>query len=102
MHAIHNLLLIDSSIGREEQTSFEAEQNKLETKYLEKYLNLVKIHTIEQAKLAEKIDSIHSKLIMNEYQWWINTLKDEDRNSDHLTRKITDEIKGSYFLDDIR
>lgn len=90
-------MLIDPSITPEEQQSFEAELNKLETKYLEKYLNMVHIHITEQTKWHEKIDTIYSKLIMNEHQWWINTLKYEDPNSNHLVRKIQDEIKASYF-----
>lgn len=96
IHAIHNLLEIDSSIGAEERTSFDVDLNKLEAKYLEKYVNLVKTFQLEQTKWAEKIDTIRSKLKANEYQWWMNALRNEPHDSDQLLRRIQDEIKPVY------
>lgn len=96
IHAIHNLLLIDASIGSEERQSFEADLSKLEAKYLEKYVSLVKNLQLEQSKCNEKIAAIRSKLVANEYQWWINALKNEPHDSDYLLRRIQDDIKTSY------
>lgn len=95
IHAIHNLLLVDTSIKTDESELFEADLNKLELKYLEKYVNLVKNCQIEQTKWEEKIDVIYSKLVKNEYQWWMNAIN-EERGSDQLLRKIQDDIKTSY------
>lgn len=100
IHAIHNFLLIDSSIGNDERQTFEAELNRLEMKYLEKYVNNVKNYQIEQRKWEEKIDAIYPKLEMNEYQWWINALKCNERDFDQLLRKIHSEIKTSYGFED--
>lgn len=96
IHAIHNLLLIDSSIDSEERTSFESDLSKLEAKYLEKYVNLVKNVQLEYMKCEDKIDVIRSKLVANEYQWWINAIKNEPHDSDHLLRRIQDEIITTY------
>lgn len=79
----------------DERQTYETELNKLEMKYLEKYLSNVKNHQIEQNKLEEKIDAIYDKLEMNEYQWWVNALKNE-RDPDYLLRKIQIEIKTTY------
>lgn len=98
MHAIHNLLLVDSVIDDDERQTFEAELNKLESKYLEKYVNNVKNYQIEQRKWEEKIDEIYEKLEMNEYQWWINALKYNGHDSENLLRKIQSELKTSYLF----
>lgn len=102
IHAIHNLLLVDSSIDDDERQTFEAELNRLEMKYLEKYLNNVKNYQTEQTKWEEKIDVIYTKLEMNEYQWWINALKYNERDSENLLRKIQSEIKTTYFFEDLQ
>lgn len=96
IHAIHNLLSVDTSIGPEERASFEAELSRLEAKYLEKYVNLVRNLQIEQSKWDDKIAVIRSKLVANEYQWWMNALQNEPHDSQHLLRRIQDEIKTSY------
>lgn len=95
-------MLIDSSIGNDERQTSEAELNKLEMKYLEKYLNNVKNYQIEQNKWEEKIDVIYTKLELNEYQWWINALKSNERDSDYLLRKIQSEIKTTYGFEDLQ
>lgn len=87
--------MVDTTIGDAERELFEADLNKLEQKYLEKYVNLVKNCQIEQIKWEEKIDVIYSKLVKDEYRWWMNAL-DEERGSDNLLRKIQDDIKTSY------
>lgn len=102
IHAIHNVLLVDTSIGADERQAYEAELNKMEMKYLEKYLNNVKNHQIEQCKWEEKIDVIYTKFEKNEYQWWINALKYEERDSEHLLRKIQTEIKTSYGFENLQ
>lgn len=102
IHAIHNLLLVDSSIEDDERATFEAELNRLEMKYLEKYVNNVKNYQTEQVKWEEKIDAIYTKLEMNEYQWWINALKYNERDSDSLLRKIQNEIKTTYGFEDLQ
>lgn len=96
IHAIHNLLSVDASIGPEDRASFETDLSKLEAKYLEKYVNLVRSLQLEQSKCNEKIAAIRSKLVANEYQWWMNALKNEPHDSEHLLRRIQDEIKTSY------
>lgn len=96
IHAIHNLLLVDTSVDDDERLTFEAELNRLEMKYLEKYLNNVKNYQTEQTKWEEKIDAIYTKLEMNEYQWWINALKYNERDSEQLLRKIHSDIKTTY------
>lgn len=93
---------IDSSIGDDERQTFEAELNKLEMKYLEKYLINVKNYQNEQNKWEEKIDVIYTKLEMNEYQWWVNALKYNERDSDYLLRKIQSEIKTTYGFEDLQ
>lgn len=93
---------IDTSIGTEERESYETELSKLEMKYLEKYLNIVKNHLNEQTKWTEKIDGIYEKLTMNEYQWWVNALKFEERNSEMLLRKIQEEIKTPYRFQNVQ
>lgn len=93
---------IDTSIGTEERESYETELIKLEMKYLEKYLNIVKNHLNEQTKWTEKIDGIYEKLTMNEYQWWVNALKFEERNSEMLLRKIQEEIKTPYRFQNVQ
>lgn len=95
IHAIHNLLLVDASIESEERELLEADLNKLEHKYLEKYVNMVKNCQIEQTKWEEKIDVIYAKLVKDEYRWWMNAIN-EERGSDQLLRKIQDDIKTSY------
>lgn len=102
IHAIHNLLLVDTSIGADERHKFEAELNKLEMKYLEKYVNNVKNHQTEQTKCNEKIDAIYSKLEFNEYQWWANALKSNERDSDSLLRKIQSDILNQYGFQDVQ
>lgn len=102
IHAIHNLMLVDSSIQDDERQTFESELNRLEMKYLEKYLSNVKIHQTEQIKLEEKIDVIYTKLELNEYQWWINALKYSERDSDFLLRKIQSEIKTTYGFENLQ
>lgn len=96
IHAIHNLLDVDTSIGTDETALFHEDLNKLEAKYLEKYVNLVKSILLDQTKWDEKIEIIHSKIVANEYSWWINALKNEPHDSNQLLRKIIDEIKVSY------
>lgn len=102
IHAIHNLLLVDASIGDAERYTFEADLNKLEMKYLEKYVNNVKNFQIEQTKSEEKIDELYDKLQLNEYQWWINALKYNERDSDALLRKIQIDIKNIYDFEDMQ
>lgn len=102
IHAIHNLLLVDSSIDANERQKFESELNKLEMKYLEKYVNNVKNYQIEQTKLEEKIDTIHAKFEFNEYDWWVNALKYNGSDSDGLLRKIQSEIKTTYGFEDLQ
>lgn len=102
IHAIHNLLLVDSSIGDDERQTFEDDLNRLEMKYLEKYLNNVKTYQIEQTKWEEKIDVIYTKLELNEYQWWVNALKYTERDSDFLLRKIQSEIKTTYGFENLQ
>lgn len=102
IHAIHNLLLVDQSIADDERQTFEDELNKLEQKYLGKYVTNVQNCQNEQKKWEEKIDVIHSKLEANEYQWWINALKYNERDSDFLLRKIQSEIKTTYGFEDLQ
>lgn len=102
IHAIHNLLLVDSSIEDDERQTFEAELNRLEMKYLKKYLNNVKNYQTEQNKWEEKIDVIYTKFEKNEYQWWINALKYNERDSDYLLRKIQSEIKTTYGFENLQ
>lgn len=102
IHAIHNLMLVDSTIQDDERQTFESELNRLEMKYLEKYLSNVKTHQTEQNKLEEKIDVIYTKLESNEYQWWINALKYSERDSDFLLRKIQSEIKTTYGFETLQ
>lgn len=89
---------MDSSISDNERQTFEAELNRLETKYLEKYWNNVKNHQIEQTKWEKKIDEMYTKLELNEYQWWINALK-EIPDSEILLRKIQSDIKSYICYD---
>lgn len=79
--------MIDSSIGAGERHSFEAELDKLEMKYLEKYVNNVK-NFIPPNKPDGKIDAIHTKLQRNEYQWWLNALQCNEHDLDSLLWKI--------------
>lgn len=102
IHAIHNLLLVDTSIDDDERQTFEAELNRLEFKYLEKYVNNVKNHQTEQTKWEDRIDVIYTKLEMNEYQWWINALKYNERDSEALLRKIHTEIKTTYGVKELQ
>lgn len=69
---------------------------------MEKYLNPVKNYQLEQIKFDDKIEAIYEKFQMNEYQWWVNALKCSELDSDVLVRKIQDEIKTSYNLQDIQ
>lgn len=96
IHAMHNLLQIDETIDTAQRQSYEADMSKLELKYLEKYVNLVQLHLHEQTKWDEKIEAIRSKFIANEYQWWVDALKNECRDSEQLLRRIQGDIKTSY------
>lgn len=96
IHAIHNLMEIDTSIDGDEKTAFYEDLNRLEAKYLEKYVTLVKNIQIDATKWEERIEAIHSKLVANEYQWWLNALDNEPHDSNQLLRRIIDEIKVSY------
>lgn len=96
IHAIYNLLEIDKSIDADERATLQSDLSKLEAKYLEKYVSLVKNCHLEQTKWVEKIDAIHSKLVGNEYQWWLNALKDNPHDLDQLLSRIYDEIKSGY------
>ncbi|XP_055320162.1 E3 ubiquitin-protein ligase SHPRH [Sitodiplosis mosellana] len=96
IHAIHNLLDVDASIDDNETAAFHEDLNRLEAKYLEKYVTLVKNIHLDQTKWEERIKTIHSKLVSNEYQWWLNALKNEPHDSNQLLRRIIDEIKVSY------
>lgn len=87
---------IDSSIGVEERTAYDDELNQLEAKYLDKNVNLVMNVQLDQKKWEQKIDEIQSNLVANEYEWWMNALKHEERNPSNLIRKIMEELIQSY------
>lgn len=69
IHAIFNMLDIDTTIGAEERKVYEEELIQLEAKFLGKNVNLVKNCQLEQRKWEQKADEIQSNLIANEYQW---------------------------------
>lgn len=69
IHAIFNMLDIDTTIGAQERKVYEEELIQLEAKFLGKNVNLVKNFQLEQRKWEQKADEIQSNLISNEYQW---------------------------------
>lgn len=96
IHAIYNMLEIDTTIVAGERKTYEEELNQLEAKFLGKNVNLVKNFQLEQKKWEEKVDEIQSNLVANEYQWWMNALKHEERYPSALLRKIIEELIQSF------
>lgn len=90
------MLEIDTTIVAGERKTYEEELNQLEAKFLGKNVNLVKNFQLEQKKWEEKVDEIQSNLVANEYQWWMNALKHEERYPSALLRKIIEELIQSF------
>lgn len=97
VHAIHNLLQIDTSLTTDERTEYEMELHELEWKYIHKNATLIQSFKIDQQKFATEIYDLRNKFTASEYHWWAHILKVEDeRNDSTLLRKIITEMRDKY------
>lgn len=101
VHALYNLLLIDTTLNEEDRKLYECDLNRFEMKYLEKNVQLVANFHTNRRRWTETIADIESEFIQNAYQWWIDTLTNERYSgSNNLLQKIQEEVINHYsFMD---
>lgn len=102
IHAITNLLLIDTEISDDQRTNYQTELIAFEKKYLSKNVLLVRKVTTEKNKWFKRINDIQSEFKANEYQWWLDALEYERMNPSTLLRRIHEDILLLYNVVDAK
>lgn len=97
VHALHNLLLVNTTLTPDKRNDYESELHKLEWKHIHKNATLIQSLKRDQQKYAMDIDELKNKFFGTEYSWWADVLNTEDDSDEsQLFRKIVSETNDLY------
>lgn len=102
IHAISNLLSIDTKITDDERTNYETDLIAFEKKFLSKNVLMVQNLLAEKDKWSKRIDEIELEFNANAFQWWMDALEYERMNPSQLLRRIQEDIFSSYNMRDAK